>query len=295
MAFLTDVLGWQGSDRGLFGHTNTYYGTVEQQGRLTLHLHALIWILNALSPQQIRDRLMNKGSKFRRRLVAYLEDSHRAQFFHGSRDAVIKKRKVEPLPFDADSDDEIDWAGKYRPPTLTSPKPPPPMCDEPKCTELCAKCRKYRDWQDDYELEVDDLLVRSNMHTHILSMEHHKAEEAKKKWRKDKKGRKDDFKIRRERKGCLTQHGVCRARFPREVFEASAIAEDGHIDVRHIEPMMNTVNPILTYLNRCNTDVTSMLSGTAVKAVVSYVSDYVSKLSLKSYQMFASVYQVFQR
>ncbi|KAJ7896484.1 hypothetical protein B0H13DRAFT_1457767, partial [Mycena leptocephala] len=61
------------------------------------------------------------------------------------------------------------------------------------------------------------------------------------------------------------------------------------------EPMMNTVNPVLTFVNRCNTDVSSMLSGTAVKAVVSYVSDYISKLSLKSYQMFASVYDVFQK
>ncbi|KAJ7130017.1 hypothetical protein C8R43DRAFT_850094, partial [Mycena crocata] len=67
----------------------------------------------------------------------------------------------------------------------------------------------------------------------------------------------------------------------------------GHINVRHVEPMQNTINPILTFLNRCNTDVTSLLSGTAVKAVISYVSDYVSKLSLKSYQMFASVYDVF--
>ncbi|KAJ7143087.1 hypothetical protein C8R43DRAFT_1089034 [Mycena crocata] len=244
MAFLTDVLGWQGSDRGLFGHTNAYYGTVEQQGRLTLHLHALIWIVNALSPQEIRDRLMGNNSAFRRRLVAYLEDSHRAEFFNGSKDAVIKKKG---------NDDEIDWSGKYRPPTLTLPKAPPPICQETNCTELCAKCNDYRGWLDGYQLEVDDLLVRSNIHTHVL------------------------------------------ARFPREVFEESAFAADGHVDVRHIEPMINTINPVLTFLNRCNTDVTSMLSGTAVKAVVSYVSDYVSKLSLKSYQMFASVYQVFQR
>ena len=28
--------------RGLFGTTSAYYGTVEQQGRLTLHLHMLL-------------------------------------------------------------------------------------------------------------------------------------------------------------------------------------------------------------------------------------------------------------
>ncbi|KAJ7441127.1 hypothetical protein FB451DRAFT_978778, partial [Mycena latifolia] len=111
---------------------------------------------------------------------------------------------------------------------------------------------------------------------------------------KDKR-KTPDFKIRRERKGCLTKAGVCRARFPRDVFLKSEISEDGHVNVRHLESMMNTTNPIITYVSRCNSDVTSLLSGTAVKAVVSYVSDYVSKLSLKSFQMFASVYDVFEK
>ncbi|KAJ6585943.1 hypothetical protein B0H19DRAFT_927520, partial [Mycena capillaripes] len=38
-----------------------------------------------------------------------------------------------------------------------------------------------------------------------------------------------------------------------------------------------------------------MLSGTAVKAIISYVSDYISKLGLKSYQAFASVFDVFEK
>ncbi|KAJ7089424.1 hypothetical protein C8R44DRAFT_587813, partial [Mycena epipterygia] len=81
----------------------------------------------------------------------------------------------------------------------------------------------------------------------------------------------------------------------RDTHDKSKVSADGHINVRHVEPMMNPVNPILTFLSRCNTDVTSMLSGTAVKAVVSYISDYISKLSLKSYQIFASVYHVFEK
>ncbi|KAJ7902343.1 hypothetical protein B0H13DRAFT_1621552, partial [Mycena leptocephala] len=58
---------------------------------------------------------------------------------------------------------------------------------------------------------------------------------------------------------------------------------------------MNTVNRIVTYFSRSNTDCTSLLSGTAVKAVIAYVSDYVSKIGLKSYQAFASVFDVFER
>ncbi|KAJ6548903.1 hypothetical protein B0H19DRAFT_952479, partial [Mycena capillaripes] len=276
-AFLSEVLGWSSQDRGLFGHTNAYYGTVEQQGRLTLHLHSLIWITNALSPQEIRDRIMKPRSRFRLRLIKYLEDCHRAEYFNGSYDAVIAKRKVPSLEPDADSDDELDLKSSYRPPTQTFPKAPPPPCTSPSCTEFCSKCKRYADWWQTYELEVDDLLVRSN------------------KWRLKKLRKEANFKVRRERKGCLTKAGICRARFPRDVFHTSEIHEDGHINVRHVEPMMNTVNPVLTFLNRCNSDVTSLLSGTAVKAVVSYVSDYISKLSLKSYQMFASVYDVFEK
>ncbi|KAJ6520773.1 hypothetical protein DFH09DRAFT_1048253, partial [Mycena vulgaris] len=275
-AFLADVLGWESEERGIFGHTKAYYATVEQQGRLTLHAHSLIWVENALSPQEIRDRIMGPSSRFRRRLIAYLEDCHKAEYFNGSRDAVITKRKVEPLEPDDDSDDEIYWASEYRPPTQTFAKPPPARCRSSTCPKDCVRCAKNADWWDGYQLQVDDLLVRSNVHTHYLS-------------------KVPDFKIRRERKGCLTRLGICRARFPRDVFQSSEISPDGHINVRHIEPMVNTVNPILTYVSRCNSDVTSLLSGTAIKAVVSYVSDYVSKLSLKSFQMFASVYDVFQK
>ena len=40
--FISDILGVDSTHRGLYGKTNAYYGTVEQQGRLTLHLHMLL-------------------------------------------------------------------------------------------------------------------------------------------------------------------------------------------------------------------------------------------------------------
>ncbi|KAJ7459306.1 hypothetical protein FB451DRAFT_1046335 [Mycena latifolia] len=260
-AFISDVFGWESEDRGVFGHTNAFYAIVEQQGRLSLHAHAVIWITNSLSPQEIWDRIMKPSSKFRKRLIAYVEDCHRAEFFNGTRDAVILKRKVEPPPPDADSYDKLEDGSLYRPPTQTFGTAPPKLCVSSACLPTCARFKASAEWRDRYKLEVDDLLVRSNIHDHYLS-------------------------------GCLTKSGVCRVRFPRDVYRVSKISPDGHVNVRHLESMMNTTNPILTYLCRCNSDVTCLLSGTAVKAVVSYVSDYISKLSLKSYQMFTSVYDV---
>jgi hypothetical protein len=53
--FVKYVLRWSDVDdrSGIFSHTGAYYGTVEQQGRMTLHLHMLIWISGALSPQEV--------------------------------------------------------------------------------------------------------------------------------------------------------------------------------------------------------------------------------------------------
>jgi hypothetical protein len=61
------------------------------------------------------------------------------------------------------------------------------------------------------------------------------------------------------------------------------------------EAHMNTVSPALTYLLRCNTDVTSLLSGTAVKAIVAYVTEYVTKPGLKTYSIFDTIRSVFDK
>ena len=69
------------------GHSLTdtagYYGTVEQQGRLTLHLHMLLWIQGSLSPDEMRSRILKPDSDFRRKLIEYLESSHAGDFMTG--------------------------------------------------------------------------------------------------------------------------------------------------------------------------------------------------------------------
>jgi hypothetical protein len=68
---------------GIFGKTSAYYGTVEQQGRLTLHLHMVIWLKNALSPQDIRDQIMDQSSAFQQKMVGYIESIYKGEFFNG--------------------------------------------------------------------------------------------------------------------------------------------------------------------------------------------------------------------
>ncbi|KAJ7122509.1 hypothetical protein C8R43DRAFT_841519, partial [Mycena crocata] len=160
--------------------------------------------------------------------------------------------------------------------------------------EYCAKCETIAAWWLRYELEVDDLILRSNVHECRQSVQDKQDEEKKKDWR-HLKPKKTQARKYWERRGCLSKTGICKARFPRELFETTHVDVDGHVNIKKKEAYINNISRVLTYFSRSNTDVTSLLSGTSVKAVVSYVSDYVSKLGLKTYQAFASVFDVFER
>lgn len=88
------VLGVGEDHPGLYGETAAYYSTIEQQGCLTLHLHLILWIKGALSPQQIRDKIMNADSIFQQELINYLESCHIGEFMTGTIDQVSNQRPI---------------------------------------------------------------------------------------------------------------------------------------------------------------------------------------------------------
>jgi hypothetical protein len=71
--------------------------------------------------------------------------------------------------------------------------------------------------------------------------------------------------------------------------------ETGRIDVQKRDSWLNTFTYLVTYLFRCNTDITSLRSGTAIKGVLLYVSNYVTKPSLKTHVIFETVRSMFQK
>ena len=97
--------------------------------------------------------------------------------------------------------------------------------------------------------------------------------------------------------GCLSNKwGKCKAHFPHKTFKHTEVdVNNGALNINKGESMLNTVTAEVTYLICSNTDVTSLLSGTAIKAVVAYVSDYISKPALKTYLIFEAVKSVFDR
>ena len=61
------------------------------------------------------------------------------------------------------------------------------------------------------------------------------------------------------------------------------------------ESWLNTFTYAMTYVLKCNTDVTSLRSGTAIKRVLLYVSNYVTKPTLKTHVIFDTVRSMFQK
>lgn len=326
---LKHVLGVGSNHDGLYGKTAAYYGTVEQQGRLTLHLHMLLWIKSALSPQEIRDRIMSSDIEFTKELVDYLESVHCGEIMSGKASELKSKlagsfspvdygvHHILKQPLQTQEVQEDTVTLRYQDPTLTLPIPMPCPCpekhtrrsqSEDMVDDSCCFCNAYMQWLKEYNDTVDDLLVRSNMHTcraqrigrgnknkknvQVSDAKEDGADHHQTSLPEGPMGKAN----RNAPKGCLNKEGVCMARFPREVRDQTTVDyKDGHIFLKHGESMMNTFTRCLTYLTRCNTDVTSLLSGTSIKAVISYVTDYVTKPTLKTHQIFSAAYDVYDK
>lgn len=61
---------------GVFGRVAAYFGTVESQGRGTLHLHILIWLKDVPSSEEMISLL--KSEEFRQRIINFIRANFRA-------------------------------------------------------------------------------------------------------------------------------------------------------------------------------------------------------------------------
>src|ERR1700723_3407078 len=264
--FIKHILGVGQDHSGIYGDTAAYYGSVEQQGRLALHLHMLLYLRGSLTPQEIRDRIMDPTSDFQQKIVEYLESVHIGEFMTGTM-ADVK----------ASVDKETAENKDYQDPTQTLPDAPPPPCKNEICEE-CSACERLNTWWGKFKHIVDDLILRSNVHN--CGKNRSSGEKAQK----------------RDKPTCINKQGKCKARYPRPLFEQTEVdPKTGALNMKKGEPWINTFTPIVTYLLRCNTDVTSLLSGTAFKAIVAYISDYVTKPGLKTYTIFDTIRSIFDR
>ncbi|KAF5366096.1 hypothetical protein D9757_012699 [Collybiopsis confluens] len=262
--FLEVVVGTPNSP-GLFGPCSAHYCTVEQQGRLALHLHGMIWAKKKLSPQEIKVLLLDPLSDFQQRLIAYLESVQIGEFMTGT------KSEVEAAVHSAE---QVQY---YVSPEYTLPLPPPKSC---LCNN-CEHCLAHKSWLVQFKSTVDDLLLKSNLHNCKRALNDDGTIKSKEKWAVS----------------CLNnKYKTCKARFPRTLHVESTVdPTSGHVSLRKSEEWLNDISPALTYLVRCNTDVTCLLSGTAIKAVVAYVTDYITKSGLKTHVAFDALRTIFEK
>lgn len=264
--FIRHVLGVDTDHCGLYGDTSAYHGTVEQQGQLSLHFHMLLWIWGGVSPDEICCRIIDPDSDFWESLIQYFESVHAGEFMTGTKDEVEACVKAES-----------DHAS-YHDPTKTMPESLPPPCGS-KCGS-CNECGVLTSWWSCFMSTVDDLLLRSNVHKCSSN--------------KNKDGSQNKAC---PLKGCLDNiWGKCKARFPCPTFGKTEVDEESRgINMKKHEPWLNTFTYAVTYLLWCNTDITSLCSGKAIKGVLLYVSNYVTQLPLKTHVIFDTVCSIFQK
>ena len=83
---------------------------------------------------------------------------------------------------------------------------------------------------------------------------------------------------------------ICRMRMPRELVPVSTIdRETGRITMRRSDPMINNFNEYLIAACRSNMDIKFIWSGSDAKALVHYITDYVTKMSLSFHDTYALV------
>jgi hypothetical protein len=79
-------------------------------------------------------------------------------------------------------------------------------------------------------------------------------------------------------------------RMPRKLVPASTIDPDtGSISMRRSDPLINNFNEYLIAASRSNMDIKFIWSGNDAKALVYYITDYVTKMSLSFHDTLALV------
>lgn len=118
--FLEKIVRFGDQRPGLFGHCNAYYGTVEAQGRGTLHLHMVLWLRGNPNPQALRERL-EADDQFKADMFEWLESNIKCELPHMTQPLNVDPQKLKkpvcesvgdprlhPVPLHKDFSDDLE-------------------------------------------------------------------------------------------------------------------------------------------------------------------------------------------
>jgi len=235
-AFISAVLGYDPHEKnmegGILGLVKAYYGCVEAQGRGTLHCHMMIWLEGGLNPNEIKERVIDKGDiEFRDRLIQFLDDSI-----------------SNCIPDDPDNNISIP-SSRHHPCSVRSPN-------------------YTASEEDNIKLQQKDL-----HHLAKKCQSHQHSKTCFKYWKGPPHPKVCRFG--------LDESNTC--------LQTSFDIDTGELCFRCLDGLVNNFNKTMLECIRCNMDIKFIGSGAAAKAIIYYITNYITKSQLKTHVAFAAL------
>jgi hypothetical protein len=82
---------------GIFGKVASYIGTQEAQGRGTLHLHIIVWLMDALTYAQMKQAL--KSHRFRNKVKSFIRANIRADLNGSDHNTILKMARQNAVSY----------------------------------------------------------------------------------------------------------------------------------------------------------------------------------------------------
>ncbi|KAJ8473925.1 hypothetical protein ONZ51_g7564 [Trametes cubensis] len=253
--FIRIVLRFGRPGKGLFGTCDAYYGTVEAQGRGTLHCHMLIWLRGHPSPQVLRDKMVSSET-YRERMFRWLESTIKCQL-PGDGAVVVERNGPLPKPR------HIPGSSTSHPGSMSAPS--------------IEAFEKIEDFEAAFNTYVTELVEVYNWHEHNSTC----------------------FKYvpgGRIPSNPADQDDLCRMRINGSTCGATHLDdESGAVLLRRLHPRIASYNDLVVFLMKCNMDIKFIGSGEAAKALLYYVTDYITKPSLPMHVGLSALSYAIQR
>lgn len=253
-SLFSDLFGWDYKERssmpkgGILGRLRAFYGTAEFTERGCLHGHFLIWLAGAPNPSDLHRRL-EQSEEFQLRFFTFFE-------------SIIHHH----LP-DMDIAIESEYNPRTeRPPFVPDPHPSPNIVDPNIDDRFSHQAHNDQcspevvldiidDWETVYVTEVKKCGEVLQRHT-CRDVCHKYGNEQR-----------------------------CRFLFPHEVVEASYYdPESNSVILLCRDSTVNYFNPYILVFCRHNHDIKCILSGKSAKAAMFYITDYMTKMTLNTYE-----------
>ena len=243
---------------GVLGRTTGYYGTVETQGRGSLHLHILVWIHGSKNPEEfIRDltRDDGEGRKFRDKMMDYLSSVVYEQFPHGH------APQPGSLPVE-------------KPDTHVCCERPAEYPTDDRTHHIPVSASSKEECESD-----DDLIQTSPLRVNVPQHDN--------KFNRDLVRLVNECNVHHHTATCYKYgHKNCRFEFERPAVDLDI--KDGVIFLERKKGngWVNNYNDVMTAALRCNTDIKFICNGKGSKALSFYITDYITKKALSTHNAF---------